>query len=207
MKKQGKQRLMSLLLSAALMLGCAAPAAATETAGTPSTQAASYQDGSYQGSGQGYSSTIILNVTVKDNKISEITEVSQDETPSRWAMAKALLTSLVGKGSAEEVDAVNAVSGATLSSNGIKAATKDALSKAEQETPAPGGEVFASGTGTKNDPYLIKTAAQLTAFAASVNDGESYQGKYVSLDDDLDLTGVAWPPSTALPGSSTATAT
>ena len=191
---------MSLLLSAALMLGCAAPAAATETAGTPATQTVSYQDGSYQGSGKGYSSTIILNVTVKDNKISEITEVSQAETASRWAKAKALLTSLVGKGSAEEVDAVDNVTGATLSCDGIKAATKDALSKAAQETPAPGGEVFGGGTGTKNDPYLIKNANQLTAFAASVNDGESYQGKYVNLDNDLDLTGVDWTPINGFAG-------
>lgn len=58
-----------------------------------------------------------------------------------------------------------------------------------KETP-----VFASGSGTKSDPYLIRTAAQLQAFAAAVNGGTGYEGQYISLDADLDLTGTAWTP-------------
>ena len=37
------------------------------------------------------------------------------------------------------------------------------------------GGVFASGTGTKDDPFLIKTVEQLKAFAASVNGGTTYK--------------------------------
>ncbi len=55
---------------------------------------------------------------------------------------------------------LDAVTGATLSSNAIKEAAKDVFRQAEsKETP-----VFASGSGTKSDPYLIRTAAQLQAF-------------------------------------------
>lgn len=51
------------------------------------------------------------------------------------------------------------MTGATLSSNAIKEAAKDVFRQAEsKETP-----VFASGSGTKSDPYLIRTAAQLQA--------------------------------------------
>ena len=39
--------------------------------------------------------------------------------------------------------------------------------------------IFEGGTGTKNDPYQIKTANQLACFAETVNNGESYEGKYI----------------------------
>ena len=81
------------------------------------------------------------------------------------------------------------MTGATLSSNAIKEAAKDVFRQAEsKETP-----VFASGSGTKSD-RIVRTAAQLQAFAAAVNGGTGYEGQYISLDADLDLTGTAWTP-------------
>ncbi|MCL2009171.1 MAG: hypothetical protein FWG71_01325 [Synergistaceae bacterium] len=53
---------------------------------------------------------------------------------------------------------------------------------------------FAAGTGTQRSPYVIRTAAQLSAFAASVNNGEAYAGKYVRLGADIDLKDVVWVP-------------
>lgn len=61
------------------------------------------------------------------------------------------------------------------------------------ETKDAGG-VFASGTGTKEDPFLIKTADQLAAFSASVNGGEKYEGQYVRLESDLDIIDRQWTP-------------
>ncbi len=61
--------------------------------------------------------------------------------------------------------------------------------RAQQE-----GSIFAAGTGAKSDPYLIRTVDQLKAFAASVNGGETYASRYVTLDADLDLTGESWTP-------------
>ncbi|MFR0795642.1 MAG: FMN-binding protein [Oscillospiraceae bacterium] len=90
---------------------------------------------------------------------------------------------------------IDGVSGATMSSNGVKAAVNDALSKAlvtEPEQPDTG--IFAAGTGAKSDPYLIRTVDQIKAFAASVNGGETYASQYVTLDADLDLTGESWTP-------------
>ena len=54
-------------------------------------------------------------------------------------------------------------------------------------------DAFAAGTGTEADPYVIKTEAQLRAFAADVNAGHSYAGKYIQLGDNVTLT-KEWTP-------------
>lgn len=45
-----------------------------------------------------------------------------------------------------------------------------------------------AGSGTREDPYLISTAKDLAYLSASVNGGKSYQGEYVSLTADIDLS-------------------
>jgi len=42
---------------------------------------------------------------------------------------------------------------------------------------------FASGTGTEDDPYLISSEAELAYLAQSVNNGNSYEGQYIKLDE------------------------
>ena len=53
---------------------------------------------------------------------------------------------------------------------------------------------FNSGTGTQADPYIIKTGAQLKYFADQVNAGNTYNGKYIKLDANIDLNGKDWTP-------------
>ncbi len=48
-----------------------------------------------------------------------------------------------------------------------------------------------SGSGTEADPYVIKTLNQYMAFAESVNLGQSYQGKYIVLGNDIDMSSLA----------------
>ena len=48
-------------------------------------------------------------------------------------------------------------------------------------------EGFASGTGTKDDPFIIETAAQLAYLAQSTNSGTSYEGQYIKLVSDIAL--------------------
>ena len=54
--------------------------------------------------------------------------------------------------------------------------------------------IFAGGSGAADDPWQIATAEQLTAFAASVNDGTlgGYAGQAIVLTADIDLAGVDW---------------
>ena len=55
-------------------------------------------------------------------------------------------------------------------------------------------EAFGGGEGTENDPYRIRSAAQLAFLAQEVTAGESYAGKHFSLDCNLDLNRLGWTP-------------
>ena len=48
-------------------------------------------------------------------------------------------------------------------------------------------KIFQGGTGTESDPYQVKTAEQLSCFAKSVNNGETYQGKYIKQTKNIKL--------------------
>ena len=178
-KHRVTRRLLAVALSVLLVLGCVAPAVA-----------ATYESGTYTGTGTGRNGSVALTLTLTNGAIASVDNVTHSETARYWEKAKVLLDRLVGLQTPEQVEKLDAVTGATLSSNAIKEAAKDVFRQAEsKETP-----VFASGSGTKSDPYLISTAAQLQAFAAAVNGGTGYEGQYISLDADLDLTGTAWTP-------------
>jgi len=51
---------------------------------------------------------------------------------------------------------------------------------------------FASGNGTQGSPFIIRTVAQLNAFADSVNNGETYAGRHIRLGSNIDLRNVHW---------------
>ena len=46
---------------------------------------------------------------------------------------------------------------------------------------------FAGGNGTASSPYLISTAAQFMYFVQTANDGETYEGKYLKLTENISL--------------------
>ena len=155
-KHRVTRRLLAVALSVLLVLGCVAPAVA-----------ATYESGTYTGTGTGRNGSVALTLTLTNGAIASVDNVTHSETARYWEKAKVLLDRLVGLQTPEQVEKLDAVTGATLSSNAIKEAAKDVFRQAEsKETP-----VFASGSGTKSDPYLIRTAAQLQAFAAAVNGG------------------------------------
>ena len=84
-------------------------------------QAATYKDGSYTGEGKGRESVITVQVDVKVVKHGETEMIIA-------APIEQMIPEIVKKNGVEGVDSVG---GATLSSEGIKAAVKDALSKAQ----------------------------------------------------------------------------
>ena len=170
-------KLLSLLLCFAMVFSLLAlPAQAAKAD-------ASSVDGTYTGTGTGRNGDITLSVTIADGKITQIENVSNKETPKYWAEAVKLFDSILA---ANGTDGVDAVSGATLSSDGILAAVDDALAKASSQL---------SGSGTEADPYVISGTAQLQAFAALVDAGNTYAGQYVALGADIDLSGVDnWNP-------------
>ena len=90
---------------------------------------AAYKDGTYTGEGKGRESMIRVQVDVKGGKIADVKVVKHGETEMIIAAPiETMLPEIVKKNGVEGVDDVG---GATLSSQGIKAAVQDALSKAQ----------------------------------------------------------------------------
>ena len=90
---------------------------------------AAYKDGSYTGEGQGKSGPVKVQVTVKAGKIASVKVLEQKETPMIFKGAEAGVIPAIVK--ANGTKGVATVSGATLSSQGIIAATNAALAKAK----------------------------------------------------------------------------
>ena len=90
---------------------------------------AAYKDGSYTGEGQGKSGPVKVQVTVKAGKIASVKVLEQKETPMIFKCAEAGVIPAIVK--ANGTKGVATVSGATLSSKGIIAATNAALAKAK----------------------------------------------------------------------------
>ena len=87
-----------------------------------------YKDGSYTGSAQGFGGAIEVQVTLKDDEITDIQVTSASGEDSTYlSQAQSVISSII---SAQSTD-VDTVSGATFSSTGIINAVVDALGKAE----------------------------------------------------------------------------
>ena len=99
------------------------------------TPANGYVDGTYYGEGEGYKSDIRVAVSIVNGKIFKIDIVSQDDDAAYFNRAKSLIPSIVLK----QTTAVDTVSGATFSSEGILAAVEDALRQATPSTDGTGG--------------------------------------------------------------------
>ncbi len=182
MKTQSKcTKLLSLLLTAIMVIALLPAAAFAATVDN------SYAPGTYVGTAQGFKGDVNVTITLteKDGNvvISDIQATGEKETPNYWQAAVAVLDTIKTKNG---TDGVDAVSSATRSSTGIINAANNALEKAN---PTP------TGSGTASDPYLIMNAVQLQKFANTVDEGETYEGKYVVLGADIDLSSVEnWNP-------------
>ena len=110
------------------------------TTTTPVTEvpADGYKDGTYQGSGTGFGGTISVQVTVSGGKIASVDILSAaGETGSYFSSAQGVVSRILSSQSPN----VDAVGGATYSSNGIIQAVQNALSQAVNDgskvTPTP----------------------------------------------------------------------
>ncbi len=116
-------------------IGVLAAAALVSCAGS---KAAVYSPGSYEGVGQGHKGDIRVLVTVAADRIEKIEVLESDETDMIGDAAFSELSAAIIESNSVEVDAV---SGASGSSEGFIEAVKDALSKA--------GVVLAAGAKPK----------------------------------------------------------
>ena len=85
-----------------------------------------YRDGSFEGQAEGYGGLVKVRVTIVNEKISSIEIISHNETPGYYEKAEGIINSIV-ENNATNVDAI---AGATITSDAIKNAVNDALNKA-----------------------------------------------------------------------------
>ena len=96
---------------------------------TITTNQNKYKDGTYTGTGTGFRrGTTEISVTIKDNKITNVETVSNQDTPRFYDGAESEVISEIISAQSTTVDTV---SGATYSSEGIISAAQDALSQAK----------------------------------------------------------------------------
>lgn len=85
-----------------------------------------YKDGTFTGTAYGYKSNVTMSVTISNDKITNVSVVSQGEDAMYWTMAK----DVIGRIQSSQSPYVDAVSGATISSNAIMNAVANALASA-----------------------------------------------------------------------------
>jgi uncharacterized protein with FMN-binding domain len=83
----------------------------------------SYEDGSYEGTGTGFGGDIVVNVTIKDQQISDIEiKEAKSEDAAYLDNAKKIIDTMLQNQTSE----VDVASGATYSSKGIIEAVQNA---------------------------------------------------------------------------------
>ena len=98
-----------------------------DTGGTGGTGDVIYTDGTYTGEAQGIN-MLTVSVTVTDGVISDVEVTEQDETPDYAGPALEQIPDLIVENNSTDIDAI---SGATITSNAIKEAVNNALEQAQ----------------------------------------------------------------------------
>lgn len=125
------KRILSAVMAALMVVALAACGGQTAPASTPeSTPAAgggAMTPGTYEGKAQGFGGEVTATVTVTETEITDVVLKGDNETPTLGGIA---LEELGGTIVACQTPNVDAVSGATVTSNAIIAAVTDALTQA-----------------------------------------------------------------------------
>lgn len=124
---RSKQELRKIPLPGAAASGGAGGGAGSTVTPTTEVPSDGYVDGVYTGSGTGFGGTITVQVTVSGRRITAIDILdASSETPAYFSNAQGVISRILSSQSPN----VDAVSGATYSSNGIIQAVQSALSQA-----------------------------------------------------------------------------
>ncbi|AMB96469.1 FMN-binding protein [Aerococcus urinae] len=87
------------------------------------------KNGTYEATAKGQMNDITLEVTVDSNKIEKINIIKEDETPGIGDIALERIPKAIIQEQSVEVDTV---SGATVTSNAVISAVKEALAESEK---------------------------------------------------------------------------
>ncbi|MGN0291096.1 MAG: FMN-binding protein [Lachnospiraceae bacterium] len=106
------------------------PTNTVEAAEEQTTKEGNYTDGIYQGTGTGYKGDVTVEVQVKNHQITTIEVLSYVDDKMFFKRAKKLIDTIIEQQTWE----VDAVSGATYSSRGIKEAVQNALTGSTEKS-------------------------------------------------------------------------
>ncbi|MDU2639788.1 MAG: FMN-binding protein, partial [Finegoldia magna] len=120
------------------------------------------KDGEYEGNSQGYGGDFKVKIKIKNGELSAINVVTNNETPEYYEKASVIIAQILEKGNTD----VDSISGATISSEAIKNAVRDALHKAgsKKETPK-----LAQKTQKSNTPNVATKGLKDGVYEASSN--------------------------------------
>ncbi|MDU1412063.1 MAG: flavocytochrome c [Clostridium sp.] len=142
MRKKIIALVMCAAMSASMFVGC-----------SPKKADGGIPDGIYTGEGNGKGGKIVVELTIKDEKISDVKVKEHGETPGFADALDKMSADMVAKNAIE----VDMVSGATLSSTGIIEAVKDAFSK----TGATPDKLVANGVETEKEEREAEYSADV----------------------------------------------
>lgn len=126
---------------------------------------AGLRDGVYTGRAQGFSGEMVIAVTVAGGTITEVEVVSHNDTPFIADPALETLTGAVVEVQSAEVDTV---SGATYTSEGFRAAVRQALGKASGQLAD--GQYIGTADGFNGPITVSVTVSGGTVTAVEVTD-------------------------------------
>ena len=134
---------------------------------TPVSESGTYRDGTYTGTGTGFSGPITVQVVVEGGKIKDITVVSSTDDSPYLQNASALLKQIVALQSTN----VDTVSGATYSSVGLISAVRDALQKAGGSSVSDSALPVLAASESQNKTSENAPAVEAIAEPAAYRDG------------------------------------
>ncbi len=137
------KRKIALALALAMAVSLAACSKPAEP--TPGTEGI-YTPGTYTGEGQGYGGAVVVELTVDANAITAVTVTGDKETPTIGGAHLEELAEQVKTAQSAEIDGV---SGATLTSNGVREAAAAAIAAAKGDSSGSNGALgYTAGTYT-----------------------------------------------------------
>lgn len=134
---------------------------------TPVSESGTYRDGTYTGTGTGFSGPITVQVVIEGGKIKDITVVSSTDDSPYLQNASALLKQIVALQSTN----VDTVSGATYSSVGLISAVRDALQKAGGNSASDSALPVLAASESQNKTSENAPAVEAVAEPAAYRDG------------------------------------
>lgn len=168
------KKIISILLVLMLILGMTGCGQTPAPTPAPEQQKEVKLDGTYEGTGTGRGGNIVVELTIADNKISDINVKEHHESEGISEAMNIMTEAMIATNSI----GVDAVSGATITSAGFRTAVKDAFSKtgAEESALVSTGTVEKEKRDSEYNADVIVIGgggAGLTAAIAAADNGAS----------------------------------